>query len=453
MTIKRKFAVWLYVRRMKLQEWVRFDSRVAAFFLFLAYEAQRWMLKARGRHAQALIFAAKIFRHVQSARGREYAVRLLEREIRVRGMRVVADDFFACCNVDRNRVAALREGIISPPRPFDKRLIILSPPDGNKKGVVFVKFTDYFKYLRAVFDVSRLGREYLMVLEPSSSGYFDEGILCLMGHDFPIVVQTPEPVDRQFLDRVGGNLIPVDLGPNCWADGRTFYPTQPTQKRYDVIMVAIWADVKRHYHLFEALSKSRRRDQIKVALVGVPWPKTLEEIRDVARYFSVDHCIEYFERLSQPQVNALLNQSKVFLLLSKKEGFNKAIIEALHADVPGFLLEGHNFGHHYAFINPKTGGWIAPDRLTAFLDQLDTMRLERRFAPHEWASQNMSPEVSTAKIIAFLEAIEAKRGIEINKNLAIKVNNPEYDYADPACWERYADAYKGLGRFLRDATA
>ena len=164
--------------------------------------------------------------HVQSARGREYAVRLLEREIRVRGMRVVADDFFACCNMDRNRVAALREGIIRPPRPFDKRLIILSPPDGKRKGVVFVKFTDYFKYLRAVFDVSRLGREYLIVLEPSSSGYFDEGILCLMGHDFPIVVQTPEPVDRHLLDRVGGNLIPVDLGPNCWADGRTFYPTQ-----------------------------------------------------------------------------------------------------------------------------------------------------------------------------------------------------------------------------------
>jgi hypothetical protein len=450
LSLKKRVAIFFYIRKMKLLEWVRFDSRVAAFGLFCAYSIYARAVCATQGRVAALRVIGKIFRQVNLKWGRTYTAGVLEKAIRREGALSVANGLFACCPIDPNRLAELRQSLLSSPKPFQKRLIILSPPSGEERGVLLIKFSDSFPYLRALFDLSRLGQRYVVVLEPSSCGYFDESILCLIGHGTPIVVQTPEPVDDRFLQRLAGTgLFPVGIGANCWADRRIFHPLPDLPKKYDLILVAIWADVKRHYHLFEALSKSRTRDRRRIVLVGGAWPKPLEEIRELARYYRVDHCVSYHEKLSQPQVNLLLNQSKAFLLLSKKEGFNKAIIEALCAGIPSFLLEGFNFGDPYPYINPKTGGFIPPSGLADWIDRLDETLREQPLAPSEWIADKMSPEASIRTLTTALEQIERKRAIQVNKRLELKVNNPEYDYVDPACWERYAEHYQQLRHFLR----
>jgi len=106
--------------------------------------------------------------------------------------------------------------------------------------------------------------------------------------------------------------------------------------------------------LFEAISKCKSRHRIKVALVGAlspgSWTKSRNRRDITGRRLSV-----ILREGTPVSVNRLLNKSKVYLLLSKKEGFNKAIIEAMHANIPGFMLEGFNFGYQYPYINSMTG--------------------------------------------------------------------------------------------------
>lgn len=450
MSIKEYVHTAVEVRKLKFLELVRFDSKIASFLLFVLYVARYYTTKYTKGDAGALVVAGKIFRHIRFGRCRRFSENVLKKSIAKHGVRSVGSQIRAILEIDAQTIDRLRSSF-DKTRPFDSRLIILSSPEQGKRGVIAVKYTNYFKYLPAIFDIERLCNDYVLVLEPSSCGYFDEDLLCLMDGRTPIVVQTPEVVDHEFLKKLNTNLIPIDLGANCWTDYRVFYPLKDSAKTYDIIMVSLWADVKRHYHLFEALSKSSKKHKIKVVLVGVPWPKTLQDIERLAEYYGVSDCIEYFQHLAQSEINELLNKSKVYLLLSKKEGVNKALTEAHFANVPGFLLSGYNFGYWYPYMNEKTGGFIEPSRLTNFIDNIDDLLLHSQFSPREWVAGHMSPETSVDKLKNKMKEIEITRNIEVNKELELKINNPDYDYIDQRCWATYSPYYKKLPSYFRQS--
>lgn len=449
LSIKQYFRIALALRKLKLLEFVRFDSKIASFLLSLVYIGQYHVLRPFRGELNSLVVAGKLFRHTQLDWCRHYSVRILSRCVSKYGAKVVGSNFLSLVGIDDNEVIRLKQDIINNQRPFDGRLIILSPPEHSKKGVILVKFTENFKYLTAMFDLKKLSNDYILILEPSFIGYFDENILCLMGQAAPILIQASEKVDRQFIVGLGGSFVPVDLGANCWVDDRIFSPIDNIKKEYDIIMISIWADFKRHYHLFEALSKCKKKNKIKVALIGKPWPKSLDEIKNIAEFFNVNYCIEYFEDLSQEEINILLNKSKVYLLLSKKEGFNKSVIEAMYADSPAFLLRGFNYGQDYIYINSQTGGYITPSKLVGFIDNIDDMLQERDFHSCQWVSKNISVDMSISKIIKLLSKIEKDKNIRINKELQLKVNSPELNYIDQSYWEKYSNYYKGLDQYFK----
>jgi hypothetical protein len=394
---------------------------------------------------EAILISGKIFRYSKFDFPRKFVTNEFAKLVSLKGKKRIGEKILEIIetNISKNLLESLRfyngsEGN----RPFDQRLLILSAPENGQKGVIIIKFTNFFKYFLKVFDINKIKDHYILILEPSSSGYFDEDILCMLSVDIPIIVQTPEPVDANFLRNISTNLHPIDIGANCWVDNRVFFPITGTKKDFDIIMVAIWADVKRHYHLFDALSKCKKRHRI--VLIGKPWPKRIDDIIEEAALYNVDDQITYFEDIPQEEINLLLNRSKIFLLLSKKEGFNKAIIEAMYAGTPGYYLKNFNFGHEYAYIQSGTGGFIESKELNNFIDNLDEVCCFNPLDTSRIIQNMVSPEISTKSIIKELSRLEKMYNININKKLSIKINTPELNYKDIKEWERYNTTYNDL---------
>ena len=431
-----KIQIFLKINKVKLLEYVRFDSKFASAVLFAVYLLKYYTVKNLSGKYKALIIASDIYRHINLPFAKDFATKLLKRLIKKDGINKIGVEIFNIVSedIDPELLVKLQNSIKNNDNinPFDKRLLILSPPLDDQKGVIIVKFSDYFKYVRKIFDMKKLSQDYVLIAEPSSIGFFDLDLLCLINENMTVIVETQEPVDQKFIKNLNVNLFTTDIGANCWVDNRVFFPIKTVKKKFDVIMVSIFADVKRHYHLFESLKKCK--DKLKVALVGVSWPKSMEEIANEARYYGVRDQITFFEGVSQEKINLLLNESKCFLLLSKKEGSNKAGIEALFSNIPAFYIKGYNYGHQYSFINSTTGGFIEPNKLTYFLDNLDELIDNNIFSPHEWVSNHQTPVTSADIIIKLLKEIEINKSIKINKELLIKINNPDLDYFDNKAW-------------------
>lgn len=438
------------IKKVKLLEFVRFDSKIASACLFVAYLSQYFFYMIINRPLRALEVAGAIYRHINFQWARNLASKILKNQINNHGVRHIGHAIRESLSgaIDKGLLLRLKQEILSgKPRLFDKRLLILSNPVNGQKGVIILKFTDYFKYFVELFDVEKIAEDYVLIVEPSSVGLFDFDLLCLMHENLNVIVEAgEEPIDIGFINDLNINMFPVEVAANCWVDERDIYPIREIKKKYDIIMVSLFAYVKRHYHLFESLGKCNRK--LKVALVGTPWPRSLDDMKMEAAYYGVIDQVSLFSSIPHEKVNKLLNESKLFLLLSKKEGYNKASIESMFANTPAFYLDGYNYGNHYSYVNSKTGGFIHPKRLPEFLNEYD-FDSENQFNPYEWVHKNMTPETSTEKIINVIGKIEKTKNISVNKDLAVKVNSPELEYKDDRSWVKYAPSYRQLKEYLR----
>lgn len=443
--------IFFHITKLKMLDFIRFDSKIGALGLFVFYFIRYQIVRSTKGDITALLQAGNIFRQVQFQWARNFAAEMLLCTLKKYGERKIGTEIMNIVEkkIQPDTISKLKESIINgEERPFNQRLLLLAEPTNGCKGVLLVKFTNFFKYIPYIFDIEKLKKDYILVVEPSYGGYFDEDILCLLNTDIPVVIETPEPVDFDFISSLQSNLYPVDIGANCWVNKEMFFPIDGTVKKYDVVMIAIWADFKRHFHLFEALKKCKK--DVKIALIGRPWPRTKDEIKQQAQYYGVDSNIEFFEDLSHTEINVIVNESKTLLLLSKREGINKALIESMYSNTPVFLLEGFNMGYKYPYINSHTGQFIKAKKLADFLDNIDPIITKDQFSPREWIINNLSPENSIHAIVKILDSIEKGTGSKINRNLYIKTNSPELDYLDKTMWKNLKGRYIDLQKYFKD---
>jgi len=450
MNIFLKNKIFFQLLRIKVIECIRFDSKVATFILFLFQLLKYTVARAKSSVLHQLLIAGEMYRYSQLAFVRRFAVSCLHKQLDKQGKRKIGELIFKGIEpkINLQLVASLKDSLLQgEPNPFDKRCLILSPPQVGKKGVILLKFTDYFKYFLSIFDMNKLSNDYVLVLEPSSIGQFDLDLLCFVGQNIPVIVQSLEPRDISFLKSLHSNIFPIEIGANLWVDESTFHPIEKTEKEFDLLMVAIFADVKRHYHLFEALKKSKKR--LKVALAYVEWGKRLQDIKNEADYYGVLDQITFFEKVPQDEVNKLLNKSKFSILLSKKEGTNKASVESLYAGTPLIILKQHNYGHQYSYLNENTAIRVKGHELWKVFKKLDSIYNSTPFNPAGWIREHHSPEKSTAVIIQELQRIESILNIQINTNLEIKVNKPELNYRDVNNWKKYKNYFQNLKQYVK----
>jgi glycosyltransferase involved in cell wall biosynthesis len=347
---------------------------------------------------------------------------------------------------DEASAACARLYAITGTGPHDifRDLIVLKRATAHEKGVILLKYGRTFEAVVAMFDLARLMERYTFVLEPCWAGYCDPRILLMIAPGNPVLVQCFTEDDHRFITNVGFPLIPVRLGPADWVDADLFAPPAVESKLYDLVMVANWGAHKRHALLFGALKDISRRHSsgaMRVLLIGFPWSgRTANDIRREAASIGSDRVtIDVMESIPAAQVAHFVAQSKVFVFLSRKEGDNKALVEAMFVNVPA-IVYNHTVGGAGSRINEATGIFSSEEDLADNIVYM--LQHYKKFNPRAWATTHTGSAVATRVLDAALRAAVTGSGGTYIDSIAQKTNSPNLSYKDPASRVRFAGDYE-----------
>ena len=324
-------------------------------------------------------------------------------------------------------------------RDIFRDLMILKSATPDEKGVILLKYARTFDATIALFDVARLFDRYTFVLEPCWAGYRDASLLLFLATGRPVFVQCFTREDLAFVKTIGEPFVPLPLGPADWVNADVFQPDPDAVRTHDLVMVANWAPHKRHATLFRALQSIRDRP-VRVLLVGFPWAgRTAEDVRREAATFANDQIsLDIVENVPHVELAALLSRCKAFVFLSKKEGDNKALVEAMFAGLPAIVYD-KSIGGATSRINAATGILTSDENLAATIrDMLDRWRT---FTPRTWALEHTGSERATAIVNEALKRVTLDRGGAYTIDIVEKMNAPNLAYRDEDARRRFAADY------------
>ncbi len=432
-------------------EYLEYDSRAARWLTAAGGAAAAGALWRLGQRARAFTLLSRIHRSGGSSRvtsGIERALASLNRQERS-GKPTGLWEFYQEHTRESLRIGQAA-GIVSQPESlFGYRAIVLKAASEGERGVLVVDYSYIFPVFAALFDLEAIARRYYIVLEPSWRGLCTADILSYSRFDFPVFIETVEPRDKSFIEGLGANFVTVPIAANWWVDHRLVRERPGVERDIDVIMVAAWGEVKRHWRFFKVLARLRRRGhRLKVALVGYKSDKTRRAIEGEARHFGILDQLSIYERLPLDEVGALLARSKVHVLWSRKEGSNRAIVEALFAGVPIIVRDGLSYGYHYPYVNESTGCFATEatlgDAILRVLAQPD------RYHPREWALANMSCQQATQVLESSVRSVALATGEKWSRGLVAKtVHLDSQRYWDPDDMQRFRADYEYLKAQLR----
>lgn len=334
-------------------------------------------------------------------------------------------------------------------RDLFRDVMVLKAATSSQKGVILLKYAQTFDAMQGAFDVRRLMEHYVFVLEPCWAGYCDPSLLMYVTPGQPVFVQCFTADDRQFIDSIGHPFIGVPLGPADWVDSNLFRPRSGGAPSHDLVMVANWARHKRHRQLFRALADIKERP-IRVLLIGFPFGgRRADDIRrEAAALAGSNVTIEIEENLPASEVADRVARCRAFVFLSRKEGDNKALVEAMFANVPAIVF-ADSVGGARSRINPATGVLASDEQLAStIIDVLDDLD---RFQPREWALKHTGSANAT-RVLEQALWIEAQRsGTPWERRLAEKTNAPNLTYKVPAERQRFRADYDFIRSCRREA--
>jgi len=315
----------------------------------------------------------------------------------------------------------------------------------NEKGALHVMFSEDISALPNVVDLATLNTYFRLVLEPSWTGYCDPGILQYARANCRNIVMAPDAMDFDFIEALDSQLVPVSLGACDWVDPRVAEPFLGTAKEFDIVMNAIWAPWKRHHVLFSAMRRMKRKP--KVALIGAGYDGgDVDRIARLAAFHGVAECITVFERIPFEQVMQVVCSSRCCVLLTLKEGANRALAESMFCNVPVLLLAEYRGGAQKNVV-PETG-LIVPERdLARNLER--SVAGEFSFAPRRWALENISCIASTAVLNHRLSAVAKLDGEAWTRDIVVRSNSPESKYFDPADDSALAESNAAVADFIQ----
>lgn len=295
------------------------------------------------------------------------------------------------------------------------------------KGILIITFTKTFSYFLRHINLESFGRFFHIVFEPSWSGYADPDIIGFVGRLDSVIVQSSEIEDRVLLSSFPKTFVPVGFGASDWVDSKLFHNRSLT-KKYDSVYIANTNPVKRVRRYLEAIRRivsSGRTDYVG-CLVCASWGGAQELIAKLVDSYKLKENIVLKFSLSRDQVIECLNQSKVNILLSFKEGSNRSLFEAIFCDTPVICIR-ENVGVNKSYINEFTGLLIADVQLEdSLLWMKDHYEIYR---PRDWAIQNIDPKITTNKLVSLINSRipVLASGVEFSE-VYVKTNNPEASY-------------------------
>jgi glycosyltransferase involved in cell wall biosynthesis len=335
-----------------------------------------------------------------------------------------------------------------PERQGDLIILKSYDPHTGERGVLLIKYSEAILAMPAMFDLGALAAQYTLVLEPSSWGYQDSRFFPYLGSDLDVLVQSPRAADFEFIEQLSTNLRPVRVGAGEWGDPSVFRPRAAAKAAaYDVVMVAAWDPLKRHEVFFRAASvlKEERGLRLRIALVGYDLGWTREQIEELLHEYDLERQCTIFENIAHGGVAEVVADSKVSLLLSHREGANKAIYESMFCGTP-IIVYRNQCGINLDHVNAQTGLLANDDELPAAI--IYVLEHPDHFDPRGWALQNAGYANATSTINAALREMSYRRGLPWTNDIVAKKNAPNLRYAQTEIYRQFAEEYQRLHEFL-----
>ncbi len=340
------------------------------------------------------------------------------------------------------RIRALFSNNIKDKKKLYGNYIILKRKGMNEKGVLLLKFAETFEGLVLFTKIEEIIKNYHVVLEMSWDGVCDPTYFLFLNPNHKVFVETSSYKDYLFLkEKIHTNLIPVHISSNDWVDIDAIkLDGKDIEKKYDIAMVANWSIFKNHRKLFEALEKLDTDKVVDVVLIGFPWDsRSKEDV--ISEYNKIIIKKKQFikftllEKVAHPQVLNVLQQSRFLVLLTYKEGGNKAVAESFICNTPVIVYENLK-GGVLEKVNEKTG------MASSFKDLHKNIQIMlgsfRSFEPRSYYLENFGAVNSTKKLN---EVIKAHSGDTWSSDIVIKINSPGLQYLSSSLRDQFAEDY------------
>lgn len=310
-------------------------------------------------------------------------------------------------------------------RAVTTSLLLKAPGPNGEKGVLYSSFEYNWLRLAKHHDGREFFRRYLLVGQSSGSppDFAPAGYLAGLSPD-PVFVGVSNLADLSMLDMAAPVVRPIELMACDWVEPEAFSSRHPDERDIDIIMVANWLRLKRHWLLFEALAQMP--SNLRVVLVGRNADRrNAEHMRLEARAFGVRQDLDIRTNIENQVVRDLLCRSRVSLLFSYREGSCVAPVESMFANTPVGMMRGCHVGSA-AYINSATGVMLErrnlAHQLTAFLER------SASFDARTWALANVSCHRSSERLNVIL------------REYALSAGQPWTTDIAPLCW-RYVPSY------------
>jgi glycosyltransferase involved in cell wall biosynthesis len=328
-------------------------------------------------------------------------------------------------------------------KTLDKSIILKAPSADGEKGVLYSSFE--YNWLRLIehHDLPNLLQEYFLVVASSSSppDFPPHWALAHIGPD-PVFLQISNPSDMELHQRFRHNIRPVPIMASDWINPEFYEPLAQRQREIDILMVAGWSSLKRHWLLFRTLRKMRR--DLRVVLIGQDSEgRTADDVWREAKAFEVAHRIEMIRDASIETVTKQQCNSKVSVLLSAREGSSVAVAESFFADSPVAMMHNAHVGSR-AYINRQTGVLLQLQTMAAQLSELIEQR--ESYSPRAWAMANITCFHSTKTLNSILRTYSTENKIPWTREIVPFCWRPDPVYVRDYDAELLSPAYEDLHR-------
>lgn len=332
-----------------------------------------------------------------------------------------------------------------------KSLILKAPQPNGEKGVLYISFELNWLRLMRHHDFAAILKEYVLVGASSSSPPDFMSLLALANlSSDPAFIQISNESDMEWMRICAPTIVPVGIMASDWINPDLYVPRPHASRSVDLLMVAGWSRLKAHWLLFRALREMS--PTYRTVLVGQDMDgRTADDVWREAKAEGVAKRIEIIRDAPPDLVTSYQCDSRVSVVLSRREGASVVVTESLFADAPVVMMEGAHVGT-LRYINEQTGrltnkAMIARD-LTAVVETSD------QFSARKWALANVTAQHSTARLNALLKEYSLAHGQRWTKDIVPMSWRPDPVYvntADEAAMQpAYDDLHREHGVFVRN---
>jgi glycosyltransferase involved in cell wall biosynthesis len=316
-------------------------------------------------------------------------------------------------------------GRIGSRKALTTSLVLKAPAAGGEKGVLYCSFEYNWMRLLAHHDAAAVLDEYYLVGATSGARNDYAAMTAFAGLCAdPLFIGVSNLADLELLGIMRPVVEPLPILASDWINPDHFAPKPHRERNIDILMVAAWPRLKRHWLLFEALRDMPRN--LRVALVGRDGPgRTEREIRAEAKAYGVRQDIEIQTNLEVDEVFALQCDARISTIFTRREGSCVAVAESLFAGSPVAMMEEAYIGSK-AYINPQTGVLVRRRGLARQLQRF--LEESEGYRPREWAIRHISCTKTSQRLN------------ELLRLWSIRTKRPWTTDIAPLCW-RYVPAY------------